>query len=44
MADGDIIQTLLRRIPNLRLAAPPESLNWSRGVFLRGLERLRLAV
>jgi cytochrome P450 PksS len=32
--------TLLRRMPRLRLAVPPTSLRWRRGLFLRGLERL----
>ena len=35
--------TLLRRMPQLRLAAAPEALRWRRGLFLRGLERLPLA-
>jgi len=35
------ISTLLRRMPDLRLAQPPESLSWRRGIFLRGLGRFR---
>jgi len=43
--EGQIaIETLLRRAPGLRLAAAPESLRWRRGLFLRGLERLPVAV
>ncbi len=38
------IDTLLRRFPNLRLAVTPESLQWHRGLFLRGLEKLPLTV
>ena len=38
------INTLLRRAPNLRLTVPAESLRWRRGMFLRGLERLPLAL
>jgi cytochrome P450 PksS len=39
--EGQIaICALLRRLPNLRLAVPAESLQWRRGAFLRGLERL----
>jgi cytochrome P450 len=41
--EGQIaIGTLLRRLPEARLAADVESLRWRRGVFLRGLERLPL--
>jgi cytochrome P450 PksS len=35
---------LLRRAPELRLAAPAESLRWRRGLFLRGLEKLPVAL
>ena len=39
--EGQIaILALLRRLPGLRLAAPPESLRWRRGLVLRGLEAL----
>ena len=42
--EGQIaVDTLLRRMPNLRLAGRPESLRWRKGMFLRGLERLPLA-
>ena len=34
------IATLLRRIPNLRLAVPTNALRWRRGLVLRGLESL----
>ncbi|MDQ3928953.1 MAG: cytochrome P450, partial [Chloroflexota bacterium] len=37
------IDTLLRRFLNLRLRGAPESLDWHRGLFLRGLEKLQLA-
>jgi cytochrome P450 len=36
------ISTLLRRMPDLRLARPAERLRWRRGMFLRGLKELRL--
>lgn len=43
--EGQIaITTLLRRFPDLRLAQPPEQLRWRRGLLLRGLESLPLAV
>src|ERR687890_2101048 len=39
--EGQIaIGALLRRFPRSRLAVPPETLRWRRGLFLRGLERL----
>ena len=42
--EGQIaIESLLRRYPNLRLAAEPDSLRWRRNLFLRGLEQLPLA-
>ncbi len=42
--EGQIaLQTLLRRLPHLRLTVASETLRWRRGVFLRGLERLPLA-
>jgi cytochrome P450 PksS len=42
--EGQIaIGTLVRRLPELRLAVPPGALRWRRGVFLRGLERLPVA-
>jgi cytochrome P450 len=34
------IATLFRRVPNLKLAIPPNSLRWKRGLVLRGLESL----
>lgn len=43
--EGQIaFNTLLRRAPNLRLTIPPDTLRWRRGMFLRGLERLPLAL
>ncbi len=43
--EGQIaFNTLLRRAPNLRLTVPPDALRWRRGMFLRGLERLPLAL
>lgn len=42
--EGQIaITTLLRRLPELRLAHKPETLRWRRGLVLRGLEQLPLA-
>lgn len=39
--EGQIaINTLLRRMPNLRLKGSPESLTWHPGLVLRGLEGL----
>jgi cytochrome P450 PksS len=32
--------TLLRRLPTMRLAVPPENLRWRRSLFLRGLQAL----
>jgi cytochrome P450 len=41
--EGQIaITALLRRFPDLSLAAEAESLRWRRGLFLRGLEKLPL--
>jgi cytochrome P450 PksS len=41
--EGQIaIETLLRRLPDVRLARAPESLRWRRGLTLRGLETLPL--
>ena len=37
------INTLVQRLPNLRLAVAPESLRWRRGLFVRRLEELPLA-
>ena len=34
------IGTLLRRAPNLRLAAPPSGLQWRKSFIVRGLESL----
>jgi cytochrome P450 PksS len=43
--EGQIaISTVLRRFPDARLAVAPESLRWRRGGFLRGLQRLPLAL
>lgn len=36
------LTTLFRRLPNLRLAQPPESLRWRKSLVLRGLEELPL--
>jgi cytochrome P450 len=42
--EGQIaINTLLRRLPNLRLAVPRGALRWRRGLLLRGLESLPVA-
>jgi cytochrome P450 PksS len=39
--EGQIaIATLLRRMPHLRLAVPPNRLRWRRGLVLQGLEAL----
>jgi cytochrome P450 len=39
--EGQIaIATLLRRIPNLKVAIPSDALRWRRGLVLRGLESL----
>jgi cytochrome P450 len=39
--EGQIaIATLLRRMPDLKLAIPPNRLRWRRGLVLRGLEAL----
>lgn len=40
---GIVFETLLRRYPDLCLAAEPGSLRWRRGLFLRGVEQLPLA-
>jgi cytochrome P450 PksS len=37
------VNTLLCRLPNLRLKGAPESLHWRKGLFIRGLEQLPLA-
>ena len=43
--EGQIaMNTLLRRFPNLRLTQAPERLQWRRGILLRGLESLPVAV
>ena len=43
--EGQIaLTTLLRRAPGLRLAAPAGSLRWNRGLFLRSLRRLPVAL
>jgi cytochrome P450 PksS len=42
--EGQIaIQTLLRRLPELRLRVPANELRWRRGLLLRGLESLPVA-
>ncbi len=42
--EGQIaLTTLLRRLPNLRLAAPAAALRWRSGLVLRGLEALPVA-
>ena len=42
--EGQIaIETLLRRLPTLRLTVPPASLRWRRSLFLRGLQALPVA-
>ena len=39
--EGQIaIGTLLRRLPDLRLAVPVRAVRWRRGLMLRGLEAL----
>jgi cytochrome P450 PksS len=41
--EGQIaLGTLLRRLPGLRLAVPPNRVRWRRGLILRGLEALPL--
>ncbi|HEU4328167.1 MAG TPA: cytochrome P450 [Roseiflexaceae bacterium] len=41
--EGQIaINTLLRRMPDLRLAVPPEAVSWRSGLLMRGLETLPL--
>jgi len=43
--EGQIaIATLLRRIPSLKLAIPSNALRWKRGLVLRGLESLPVAI
>ena len=43
--EGQIaINTLLRHAPDLRLTVEPTALRWRRGMFLRGLEQLPLAL
>ncbi len=43
--EGEIaISTLLRRAPGLRLSVAPEALRWRRGLVLRGLEALPVAL
>jgi len=42
--EGQIaINTLLQRVPNLRLKQAPETLRWRKELFLRGLEQLPVA-
>ena len=42
--EGQIaLSTLLRRMPNLRLAVAPETLTWRPGLLIRGLDRLPVA-
>ena len=38
------IDTLMRRVPDLRLAVPARALRWRRGLIVRGLEALPVAV
>jgi cytochrome P450 PksS len=38
------INTLLRRMPDLRLAVAPGGLRWRRGLLLRGLESLPVSI
>jgi cytochrome P450 PksS len=43
--EGQIaINTLLRRIPDLRLSVAPQELRWRRGLVLRGLEALPVRI
>jgi cytochrome P450 len=43
--EGQIaISALLQRFPSLHLDVDPGSLHWRRGIFLRGLQRLPLAI
>lgn len=43
--EGEIaLTTLFRRFPDLGLAEAPESLRWRRGLAIRGLERLTVAL
>jgi cytochrome P450 len=43
--EGEIaLLTLLRRLPHLRLAQPAESLRWHRGMILRRLQKLPVAI
>lgn len=39
---GIAFNTLLRRMPNLRLSVAPEALRWRKGLVIRGLEKLPL--
>ena len=42
--EGQIaIATLLRRLPDMRLAVAPGALRWNKGVLLRGLAALPVA-
>jgi cytochrome P450 PksS len=42
--EGQIaINTLLRRVPDMRLTVAPDALRWRRGLLLRGLEALPVA-
>jgi cytochrome P450 PksS len=38
------LTTLFRRFPNLRLAEKSESLRWRKGLIVRGLEQLPVAL
>ena len=43
--EGEIaLTTLLRRFPDLRLAEAPESLRWRKGLAIRGLKQLPVAL
>lgn len=38
------LSALVQRFPNVRLVVPPATLRWRKGIFLRGVEQLPLAV
>jgi cytochrome P450 len=43
--EGQIaVGALLERVPDLKLAVAPESLQWRKGIFVRGVERLPLRI
>lgn len=42
--EGQIaINTLIQRLPNLRLAVPVEELQWSNAVVIRGMKHMPVA-